>query len=277
MHRIMAKILIVVLFAMGAAALLAAAAGDRSAAADQAAQFAPEGMVYVPSGEYERLYRDEGGSGVERVAAFHLDRYPVTNSRYRAFLEARPEWRRSRISPLFADEGYLSHWNGDLDFGPDSLANRPVVNVSWFAAQAYAEWAGRRLPTTSEWERAAALPVATAEEAYRQRLLAWYGRPVSGALPPVDSMECNEAGACGLHGLVWEWVDDFNANLVTGESRNNSELDIKQFCGTSAVNARDFSDYTAFLRFGFRSGLEARYTVRSLGFRTASGPFGIDV
>ncbi len=261
-----------VLACLGALMFLASAINVRPGSASEEAASAA-GTVRIGGGKYMPLYADEGSDG-EQVRDFQLGQYPVTNAQYLAFVEAKPEWRRSEVAPIYADEGYLSHWEGDLDFGTDSQADRPVVNVSWFAARAYAEWQGMRLPTTAEWELAAAAGTtrgeSTADPSFRARVLAWYARPASDALPEVGSTECNYWGACDLHGLVWEWVDDFNSALVTGESRNDGDLDLRQFCGSAAVGASDFDDYAAFLRFGFRSGLEARYTVRSLGFRVAA-------
>ena len=66
-----------------------------------------------------------------------------------AFVAANPKWRRSRITPLYADEGYLADWAGDLALGDHAHADAPVVRVSWFAARAFASWAGKRLPTTA--------------------------------------------------------------------------------------------------------------------------------
>ena len=76
-------------------------------------------------------------------------------------------------------------------------------------------------------------------------------------------------GVYDLHGLVWEWTDDFTSALVTADSRSNRDADQRLFCSASAVGAADFTDYAAFLRYGYRSGLEARYVVPNLGFRTA--------
>ena len=233
----------------------------------------PADMVLVDGGEYEPLYTTPGGERTERVEPFYLDRYPVTNAQFLEFVRENAEWQRSKARPLFVDEGYLRHWRGDLDYGADSLAQRPVVNVSWFAAMAYADWAGKRLPTTAEWEVAAGAGIETRdgsdEEAFRGKILAWYSKPTPAVHPRVGSTYENYWGAYDLHGLVWEWVLDFNTALVTGESRNNTDLDKKLFCGNGSVGASSFDDYAAFIRFAFRSGLEGDYTVPNLGFRCA--------
>jgi len=73
-----------------------------------------------------------------------------------------------------------------------------------------------------------------------------------------------------LHGLVWEWVLDFNTQMVTGDSRaDNAGLERGLFCGAGAQGARNVENYASFMRFGFRSSLEARYCVHNLGFRCA--------
>ncbi|HET6569722.1 MAG TPA: formylglycine-generating enzyme family protein [Rhodothermales bacterium] len=255
-----------VCLALTAAALVAP---HRHPAADEA----PEGMAYVGGGWYTPLYpgpADEGGSSVE---PFFLDVYPVTNAEYLAFVRANPEWQRSRVPSLFADGGYLRTWPGDLDFGPDTLADRPVVNVSWFAASAFAEWKGKRLPTTAEWEVAAAAspsrPDGRNDPAYRQYLLDWYSRTAPDVAPPVGSTFRNYWGVYDLHGLVWEWVFDFNTEFVSSDSRNRADLDATLFCGGSAVRASSVDDYAAFLRSAYRNGFEASYTAPNLGFRLA--------
>lgn len=236
----------------------------------------PQGMVTVRGGVYEPLYQTASGPVDVRVSTFYLDARPVTNAEYLAFVRANPDWRRSAVRPVFADEGYLRHWAGDYELGA-ALPNRPVVNVSWFAARAYAAWRGRRLPSTDEWEYAAMAsetrPNGRSEAGYTRRLLAWYSRPTPPVLPAVGSTPRNYWGAHDLHGLVWEWTADFTSALVTSDSRNNRDANSRVFCAAGAVGASDFTDYVSFLRFGYRSGLEARYTVPNLGFRTAlDGP-----
>ncbi len=208
-----------------------------------------------------------------RVAPFELDRRPVTNGEFLAFVRAHPEWRRSRVSRLLADDSYLRHWRGDLDPGPLAPLASPVVHVSWFAARAYAEAHGGRLPTVAEWELVAAADEkrrdATRDPAFLARLRELYSRPAAPVPPAVGSGPPNAWGVQDLHSLVWEWTQDFNSALVSGESRADASLDRILYCGAGASNAADFADYAAFMRFAYRSSLEASYTTSQLGFRTA--------
>lgn len=258
-----------VLLSVGATIMLRDADDVEGASAVEA----PEGMVYVDGGSYIPLYAAGREEDESKVEPFFLDAVPVTNADFLKFVEANPKWQRSRVPAVFADDGYLKRWSGDLQFDPE-LANKPVVGVSWFAAQAYADWVGKRLPTTAEWELAALASETSADASddpnYKTRIVEWYSRPHKNGLADVGSIYQNYYGAWDLHGLVWEWVDDFNEALVTGDSRDNIDMDLELFCGSGAVNATDVNDYAGFIRFAFRSGLEASYTVGSLGFRLAS-------
>jgi len=207
------------------------------------------------------------------VAAVLLDVRPVTNAEFLAFVRSNPRWRRSRVPTVFADPGYLGDWQGDLALGAGAPADSPVIDISWFAARAYAAWRGKRLPTTAEWERAASAGFATEngakEPGYMTAALGWFAKPTTTPLPPVGTGRPNFFGARDMLTLVWEWVDDFNTALVTGESRADSGLDRALFCGGGAVGARDLTNYPAFMRAGMRSSLRASYVVPNLGFRCA--------
>jgi len=235
---------------------------------------APEpALVSIPAGVYTPLLRTPKDPATVNVAAFQLDERPVTNAEFLAFVTAVPKWQRSRVSPLFADSSYLANWTADLTPGPNAPLDSPVIHVSWFAARAYARWAGRRLPTTAEWEFAASAGYTRADgkndEQLNRDLYAWLARPVPAVLPAAGLGRPNYYGVRDLHGLVWEWVEDFNTAMVTGESRADTGLERDVFCGAGSIGAKDTTDYAAFMRQALRSSLKANNTTTSLGFRCA--------
>jgi len=233
---------------------------------------ATAGMVRVPEGLYRPLFRSEKDPKAIAVKAFDLDIYPVTNAEYLEFVRANPRWRRSQVKRLFADESYLKHWAGDLEPG-SAATNTPVTWVSWFAAKAYAAWAGKRLPTVAEWEYAAGASPARADGEndadFQKQILGWYATPSPTQLPRVGAGRANWFGVHDMHGVVWEWVADFNTAMVTGDARGDTGLDRQLFCGAGSQGAKDTANYPAFMRSGFRSSLKASYTVHNLGFRCA--------
>ncbi|MEY2880749.1 MAG: Serine/threonine-protein kinase pkn1 [Verrucomicrobiota bacterium] len=230
-------------------------------------------MLRIPAGDYAPPLRAAGEPERTAVAAFRLDERAVTNADFLAFVTAQPKWRRSQVSPLFTDEAYLQHWAGDLELGPLAPPCAPVVRVSWFAARAFARWAGKRLPTTAEWELAASAgftrPDGKNDPELARAVREWLSRPVPAILPDARAARPDYNGVRGLHGLVWEWVEDFSTAMVTGESRADSGLNRDLFCGAGAVSSRDPSDYAAFMRLALRSSLTARHTTTALGFRCA--------
>lgn len=231
------------------------------------------GMALIPAGSYEPILRGKDEPPRVEVPAFLLDERPVTNAEFLAFVIANPKWRRGAVSPLFADDGYLGDWASALELGPRAPAEAPVVRVSWFAARAYAAWAGKRLPTTAEWERAAAIGFTredgASEAGFKEAALAWFARPSPAVLPAAGEGRANFYGVRDLLSLVWEWVDDFNTAMVTGESRGDTGLERTLFCGAGAAGASDLTNYPAFMRAGMRSSLRASYVVPNLGFRCA--------
>lgn len=256
-------------------AALALVAGIAMARADGggAGVNADAGMRRIPAGAYAPLLRGKDDPERVPVPTFLIETTPVTNGEFLAFVRANPKWRRTAVRPLFADRGYLATWASDLELGPLAPADSPVVNVSWFAARAYAQWRGKRLPTTAEWERVAAVGFtqeAGAEEpGFNDVALGWFARPTPNPLPAVGGGRPNVHGVRDLMTLVWEWVDDFNTAMVTGESRADTGLDRTLFCGAGAAGARDLTNYPAFMRMGMRSSLRASYVVPNLGFRCA--------
>jgi formylglycine-generating enzyme len=207
------------------------------------------------------------------VPRFRLSRTPVTNSEFLTFVKVHSDWQRGRAPAVFADANYLQHWRGALDLGPTAFADQPVTSVSWFAAQAYCESQGGRLPEWHEWELVAAADErardARGDPAWRERLLAWYGRPSNSMLNPVSKTPSNAYGIYDLHGLVWEWVEDFNALMVSSDNREQGDPDLAKYCGAGALSFADRENYAILMRVAMLSSLQANYTVRNLGFRCA--------
>jgi sulfatase modifying factor 1 len=229
--------------------------------------FASE-MKKVEGGMYAPLFGK--GKNVS-VGAFWVDPLPVTNAEYAGFVKANPNWKKGNAPALFVDADYLKHWATGDQVGNPKLERSPVVNVSWFAAGAYCESRGKRLPTVEEWEYLAQFGPIDESRDVKTVILEWYSKPTPKMLPSVQSTFKNKFGVWDMHGLVWEWTQDFNTAFVTGESRGDSALEKSMFCGAGAAGAADPSDYAAFMRFGFRSSLKGNYTVGNLGFRCAKG------
>jgi cytochrome oxidase Cu insertion factor (SCO1/SenC/PrrC family) len=141
---------------------------------------------------------------------------------------------------VFADSEYLSHWSAPDALGEGAGLEQPVTRVSWFAARAYCKASGARLPDWYEWELAATAP--------------------------------NRYGVHNLNGAIWEWVEDFNSLMASGDSRTQGDPDKLRFCGAGALSAQDRENYPTLMRIAFLSALEARSTERSLGFRCAVQP-----
>ncbi|GGG57896.1 hypothetical protein GCM10010976_30970 [Bizionia arctica] len=227
-----------------------------------------EGMVFIKGSRYLPLYGRD--STVVEVKDFNMDIYPVTNKDYELFVEKYPKWQKSNVIKLFADDSYLANWKNNLELKDDQNSNSPVTYVSWFAAKAYCECQGKRLPTVDEWEYAAMADETTKDArvkpSYNEQILAWYEAPRSNENIIGESPK-NAWGVYDLHGLVWEWTLDFNSVLITGESRKDVDKDSDLFCGSASLNATDLMNYAAFMRYAIRGSLKAKYSMKNLGFR----------
>lgn len=227
-----------------------------------------EGMASIQGSRYIPLYGRD--STVVEVKDFEMDIYPVTNTEYADFIKKYPKWQKSQALKLFTDDSYLDNWKNDLELKDSENANSPVTYVSWFAAKAYCECQGKRLPTVDEWEYVAMSDETTKDArikpSYNEQILAWYEAPRSNE-NLIGQTQKNAWGVFDLHGLVWEWTLDFNSVLITGESRKDVDKDNDLFCGSAAVNATDLMNYAAFMRYAIRGSLKAKYSMKNLGFR----------
>lgn len=228
--------------------------------------------VPIPAGDFRSVLKYEDVKGDTRVAAFELMKTPVTNEEFLGFVRAHPQWQRDRVSPIYAEHAnYLSQWLAPLQLGSAAKPTQPVTRVSWFAASAYCETQHARLPTWSEWEYVAAADEtrrdARGDPAWRERILGWYAKPSTTPLADVGQLPANAYGAQDLHGLIWEWTEDFSAMLVSSDDRSQSDANRLKFCGAGSLTTQDRENYAVLMRVAMLSSLEAVDSTSSLGFR----------
>jgi serine/threonine-protein kinase len=219
-------------------------------------------MVLVPPGAFAM-----GPSRREVfLDAFYAARTPVTNAQFEAFVRVTGY----RPSDAMADR-FLAHWRGGGC--PPALADHPVVFVSWLDAQAYCAWAGRRLPTEAEWEKAARgddgrkYPWGKTDPSAER---ANYGRARSGHTSPVDAHPAGASpyGLLDMAGNVWEWCEDVDdpAFYLRGPERNP-----RRTVGDGARVARggSFMYDARSLRTFSRASFEPTFRFAGIGFRCA--------
>lgn len=242
----------------------------------------PAGLAHgeyapVGGGPFESILPVGGKGGAPAsvtVTPYALQRIPVTNAEFLEFVRRHPQWQRGHAPASQADASYLQHWRSPLELGTTVLPQQPVTNVSWFAARAYCQAHEARLPDWHEWEFAAAASADTADArrdaAWRQRILSWYAKPSNGPLPLVGAGEPNFYGVRDLHGLVWEWVEDFNALFISPDNRNQGDPDVLKYCGSGSLSVEDRENYPVLMRLAMLSSLGGKSTTANTGFRCAT-------
>ena len=167
-------------------------------------------MILIPAGEF--LFGPD--KQPMTLPAYYIDRCPVTNAEYKIYVDA-------------TKAGFPPHWRKGEP--PPGTGNHPVVQVTWFDASTYAAWAGKRLPTGPEWEKAAR---GTDGRSYpwgdtfdKTCLNCGDGGPlntvpVGGCSPQGDS----PYGVVDMSGNVYEWTND-GSEVVTMGLRGGSWLD----------------------------------------------------
>ncbi len=263
-------------------------AGDDTVEPPDTPSVTPDGMVLIPAGEYQMGgslrtmpgNREQPPVHTVSVDAFFIDEYEVTNAQFQKFVLANPCWGKDRIDTRFHNGNYLKHWNGN-DY-PSGKADHPVVYVSWYAAMAYAQWTGKRLPTEAEWEYAARGGLSGKKYPWGDGIdssKANYDRNVKdttavGKYPP------NKYGLYDMAGNVWEWcLDEYNEDFYFSSPRNNplsgaNSLNWVMNNFTSVKTARvlrggSWSYTPGYLRVASRGWPAPAFTVNIGGFRCA--------
>ncbi len=197
------------------------------------------------------LLKSESPRHEVEVESFYIDKYEVSNRQFQSFLDARPEWRPDRIAHRFHNSDYLKDWKRGRF--PEGRAGYPVVYVSWYAAMAFAAWAGKRLPTEVEWEYAARGGRQGAEYPWGDKpptpRLANYAESGIGHATAVGEYPPNPYGIYDLAGNVWEycldeWRPDYQSRRGAPELAENwREVTTRRVIrggswGGSAINLR---------------------------------------
>lgn len=227
-------------------------------------------MILIEGGKYQPFYGK--GDSLISVKSFAMDDSPITNGEFLEFVKSNPQWRKSEIKRIYADSLYLKDWISDLQLSKTANVNSPVTQVSWFAAKAYAKSVGKRLPTLDEWEfvgRADEAEInASKKLSYSSNIINLYNEK-NRQYKEIKLSRPDIYGVYNMFDLVWEWTEDFNSILTTGDSRGGVYDDKQLNCASSAISANDISNYAAFMRFALRTSLKADYTINNLGFRCA--------
>ena len=187
------------------------------AAAEESAPGIPEGMVLIPAGESwigdDKGDPNEGPRRQVAVVAFFIDRTEVTNEAYAAFVADTGR----AVPGTGVDWAKRWAWKDGAPRG--GISDDPVFLVTWADADAYCRWAGRRLPTELEWERAArgddgrrwAFGDAWDEAETRANWFDGDGHPDGHShVAPAEAYPegASPFGVLNLTGNVWEWVAD---------------------------------------------------------------------
>ena len=182
-----------------------------------------DGMVLIPAGEFvmggndNYAGRDEMPVHTVYVDAFYMDTHEVTNAQYKKFLDAHPHWWKGGKG---SSRYYLNNWNGN--HYPEGKGDHPVTYVSWYAAMAYAKWAGKRLPTEAEWEKAARGGLVGKVYPWGDTIDDTKANYNSRDTTPVGSYPANGYGLYDMAGNAWEWcLDEYYSNFYSNSPRQN--------------------------------------------------------
>jgi sulfatase modifying factor 1 len=233
-----------------------------------------EGMIWIPGGTFrmgsDKHYPEEAPAHRVAVDGFWIDCHPVTNQQFREFVSATGHVTFAEVAPdpanypdalpelifagslVFVPPQRLSNpqdwsqwWtlmrgaNWRHPYGPEShidgLDDHPVVHITFDDALAYADWAGKALPTEAEWEFAARGGLESAEYAWGDEFVpagrhlanTWQGNfPAQNTLSdgfartsPVTAFPANGYGIHDMIGNVWEWTTDWYCPKHTADAK----------------------------------------------------------
>jgi len=241
---------------------------------------APAEMVLIPAGSFimgsdkkdlsgvgrefglqKPLYEDEHPQRTISLQTFYLDRYEVTNADYDRFVQAT----RYRTP---------QHWEGGKI--PSGQEHFPVTNVSWYDAQEYCQWLGKRLPSEAEWEKAArgskGLEYPWGETFNPTK--ANVGAEGIIGLMPVGSFKAGLSpyGVSDLAGNAWEWVEDWYRAYPGSDYHSEFFGSKYKVLRGGSYGGSGHYHLPVFYRGAFRTYADPILTFPDVGLRCAKAP-----
>jgi formylglycine-generating enzyme required for sulfatase activity len=228
-------------------------------------------MVFIPGGEFLRgrshalpddnlkwwptLMKDDRPVRTIRVDPFYLDQYEVTNAQYAIFVT-----QTKHRAPYNWPKGNM----------PEGKEQYPVVAVDWSDATAYAKWAGKRLPTEAEWERACRGIAEKATYPWGNRKPAQEDARFNGidGPGPVGKCKANYFGLYDIVGNVWEWCADwYDIDYYEKAPETNPKGPDKGMY--RVVRGGSWADVEKYLTCAYRSWVRPIERGPNIGFRCA--------
>ncbi len=233
-------------------------------------------MLLVPSGEF--TMGSDSGENDERpihqvlLDSFYVDKFEVTNAHYIKFLneiKKNTDANGNQLLELGDQDVQITQAGEGFELKSPEFADRPVVEVSWYGARAYCEWADKKLPTEAEWEKAArgtdggTYPWGD-EEPDDRRLnfnsnvdrTTDVGRYPDGVSP---------YGLHDMSGNVWEWVNTKNQGYPYRSTDGREEFDISG--DIRIIRGGGYLNDSFFVRAANRGGNFPENTDGDIGFR----------
>jgi len=249
-------------------------------------QSPPAGMELIPAGSFQ-MGSTGHGTGQEPVhtvnlSAFYMDTYEVTNAQFAAFLNEQGNQNEGGVTWLdAADEDARIHQSGGSWSADSGYANHPVIEVTWYSAQAYCTWREARLPTEAEWEYAARGGLEGMDYPWGDTLNGSRANFCDSNCSfddlkdsasndgyadtaPVGSYAPNDYGLYDMTGNVWEWVADWYGHYPSGavtDPTGPSSGDYRVLRGGSWIND------ALFLRVANRNYFDPDGSSYHIGFR----------
>lgn len=197
-------------------------------------------MVSVSGGTFQMGSNDGGSDETPvhsvTVSSFEISKHEITHSQYIAFLNdigcnSDGSYQGTEYIDMDDSDCAIGHDGSEFYFdgsSHSSTSDCPVIEVTWYGAKAFCEWAGGRLPTEAEWEFAARGGNSSNGYTYSgsntKGDVAWYSGNSNSKTHPVGEKNPNELGLYDMSGNAWEWCNDwYGSDYYSNSPQNNPQ------------------------------------------------------